>query len=432
MLIIGGAAIGALLLVAILIVLIVILTTQPSNGVVLTPDSLSLNAEAEHYIVVLKDQENCPRAKTEDCCKTHKCEHSHIFEHGLKGFSAHLTGKQLQALRKDPQVHHIERDMIVSLPKPVENISALSTPQTTGWNITREGGIYKGSISPNIQIFVVDTGRPNHPDLKIASSVSFVSSSPSGVDKNGHASHVSGIIAAMNNSIDVVGVAPGIAINTVQVLDSSGSGTLTSVINGINYVIQQKKTKYAKQAVVMNLSLGMNTGTTAYNAMDNAVQAAINAGVIVCIAAGNSAIDCRYSSPSHVTSAIVVGSYGSSNKFSYFSNYGPGVTILSPGEQILSTYLNGANTILNGTSMSCPGCVGWVALYLSQPGNLLKTPAEVKAALQAIATSSSNPAITGAPAGTTNKSVYINFAPAPTPSTPSYLHSACSYCRHSV
>lgn len=425
--------IGVLILLAILILLIVIAVTKPA---VLVPDADSLSVEGkgegQGYIVVLKDQEHCSCADIDECCKTHKCEHAHVFEHGLKGFSAHLTAKQLRTLRKDPKVMRIEKDAVVSLPKPVENISALATPQTTGWNIKREGGIYTGSISKQVHVYVLDSGISVHPDLNVASRVSFISSNPSGIDQNSHGSHVAGIIGAINNTIDVVGVAPGVELNGVQVLDKNGSGSLSTVINGINYVIQQKKTKYAKEAVIMNLSLGMQTGTTAYNAMDNAVQAAINAGVIVCIAAGNSSSDVKYSSPAKNNQAIVVGSYGSTNKFSSFSNFGSGVSVLAPGEQILSTVPGNTTAFMNGTSMSSPGTVGWVALYLSQPGNLLKTPAQVKAALQSIAISSANPAITGVRSGTTNKSVYINFTPAPIPSTPTYLHTNCSHCRHTA
>lgn len=423
--------IGVLILLAILILLIVIAVTKPA---VLVPDADSLalsvegKGEGQGYIVVLKDQEHCSCTDIDECCKTHKCEHTHVFEHGLKGFSAHLTAKQLRTLRKDPKVMRIEKDAVVSLPKPVENISALATPQTTGWNIKREGGIYTGSISKQVHVYVLDSGISVHPDLNVASRVSFISSNPSGIDQNSHGTHCAGLVGAINNTIDVVGVAPGVELNGVQVLDKNGSGSLSGVINGINYVIQQKKTKYAKEAVIMNLSLGMQTGTTAYNAMDNAVQAAINAGVIVCIAAGNSSSDVKFSSPSRVSSAIVVGSYGSSNKFSYFSNFGSGVSVLAPGENILSTVPGNTTAFMSGSSMSTPQAAGWCALYLSQPGNLLKTQSQVRAAITSIPQNSSNPAITGVRTGTTNKSVYINFTPAPTP-TPTYLHS-CSYCRH--
>lgn len=427
-------AIGTIYLLAILILLIVIATWKPtvfvpdSESMSLSVQSASSESEKPHYIVTFKDQDSCPCAKTKQLCATHKFEHKHTFEHGLKGFSAPLSTKQLNALRRDPHVHRIEKDAVVSIPKPVENIKALSTPQTVGWNIKREGGVYTGSISKQVHIYVLDSGLAVHPDLNVKSRVSFIPSNPSGIDKNSHGTHVAGIVGAINNTIDVVGVAPGVELNGVQVLDANGSGSLSSVINGINYVIQQKKTKYAKEAVIMSMSLGMQTGTTAYNAMDTAVQAAINAGVIVCIAAGNSSSNTKYASPARVSQAIVVGSYGASNKFSYFSNWGTGVTILAPGENILSTVTGNSTATMTGTSMSTPGIAGWCALYLSQPGNLLSSPAKVKAALQAIAISSSNPAITGAPSGTTNKSVYINFTHTPAPTV--YLHSECSYCQH--
>lgn len=395
----------------ILILLIGIFWLSRSNTNSNTSTSTETQSlEAKNYIVVLKDDKSCPRAKIGEICSLHGIKHNHdddVFEHGFKGFSAKLTSRQLEQFKKHPDIKHVEEDIILSLPPKPTKVPPLTIPQgqLTPWNVKREGGVYTKSVNTNV--FVIDTGIAPHPDLNIVSSRSFVPGSPLGHDQNGHGTNVAGIIGARNNNIAVVGVAPGCQLHSVQVLDANGSGSLSQVIQGVQYVTNLKKTTYANVPVVANMSLGMYTGTTAYNSLDLAVDAAIKAGVVMCIAAGNSSDNASYYSPAHVAGAIVVGSYGQSGKFSYFSNYGRSVCILGPGENCTSCGLNGGLSTMSGTSMASPGVAGWCADFLSSPSNANKTPAQVKAAIQAIIPSANNPTITGVPLNTPNKSIYI-------------------------
>jgi subtilisin len=253
---------------------------------------------------------------------------------------------------------------------------------------------------------VIDTGIFPHADLKLGPGVSYVPGSPSTVDQNGHGTHVSGTIAAVDNTSYVVGEAPGVTLHPVRVLDSSGSGQISWVIAGINYVAAWKQAN-PSIPVVANMSLGAETGTSSLNAMDQAIQKAMAKGVVFCVAAGNSNKDARGFSPAHTPGTICVGSYGQTNRKSSFSNYGPAVTISAPGEVVPSTWLNNGIQNLSGTSMATPAVTGTVALMLSTQPTL--TVAQAKQRILTIANSSTtnqNPRIQGFPSGTSNLSVW--------------------------
>lgn len=287
--------------------------------------------------------------------------------------------------------------------------------QTVPWGIAEIGA--PNSTQPkhagkpvsidNVEVFVIDTGiQTTHPDLNVVESKSFVATETFVAPRNFHGQHVAGSIGAKDNTTGVVGVAPGVRLHSIKVLDSSGSGSLSWVMAGVDYVTQYKRQNPTK-AVVANLSVGFYTGTTSFNAIDEAIANAVSAGVIMVIAAGNDGREAMLASPAHVaasTSAITVGSYGRSRRLSSFSNRGPAVTVFAPGEGILSTWADGGYSKLSGSSMSTPHVAGLCALYLSKYPNA--TPVQVKQAI--ISTSRSN-YVTGCPKGTTTLAGYNKF-----------------------
>ncbi|MGH9910037.1 MAG: S8 family serine peptidase, partial [Nitrososphaerales archaeon] len=206
-------------------------------------------------------------------------------------------------------------------------------------------------------------------------------------DDNGHGTHVAGITAAYDNGVGVVGVAPGARLWAVKVLDYTGSGYLSWIISGIDYV-----TSHASEIEVANMSLGFKGSTTSG---DQAINNSVTAGVTYVVAAGNSAQDASQfwpaKNPNVITvSAIADGdgrcgslgfatSYGADDAFATFSNYGSAVDIAAPGVQIWSTYLNNGYNTLSGTSMASPHVAGAAALYKADnPG---ASPAAVRTAL---------------------------------------------------
>ncbi len=356
--------------------------------------------------------------------------HGHSYSHAFHGFSvANLSRAGLERLRVDPDVGSIHQDGIVTI--PVIHMSTSTTDccstgpvpppspplhpdtQTIGWQVTRVGAtrssfdVGDGAAVVNADVYILDTGLPNHPDItSVVSAVTFVPGASSPADGNGHGTHVSGIVAAADNRFGVVGCAPSARLHIVQVLDASGSGAFSTVVAGVDYVLGQKQAN-PSIPVVANMSLGASVGTTAYNVLDFAVSQAISGGVCMLVAAGNSSGDARYFSPAHVTTAIAVGSLGQGNAFSSFSNYGPPVVLLGPGENVNSTWLGGTYKLLSGTSMATPAAASVAAAYLSENNNA--TPAQVKAALIAAAAAAGalSPPVTSVPASTGQRCAWM-------------------------
>jgi hypothetical protein len=286
-----------------------------------------------------------------------------VFSFAAHGFVARLNQAQSDALTHNPMVASIEQDKYVSIGggKPTGGGGG-STTQTTSWGITRVGGAGDGTTLDH-EAWIIDTGiQLDHPDLNVdkTNSKSFLDKTAgknyaSPGDENGHGTHVSGIVAAKNNTIGTVGVAAGAKVVAVRVLDKSGSGTNSTVIKGVDYVAAT-----AASGDVANMSLGGSTSAT----LDNAVASLGATGVYVCVAAGNSSADASKYSPSRVnsTNVFTISSIGKSDIFSSFSNYGSPVDYAAPGENIFSLYIGSGTATLSGTSMATPFVTGIMLL----------------------------------------------------------------------
>lgn len=146
----------------------------------------------------------------------------------------------------------------------------------------------------------------------------------------------------------------------VKVLDAQGSGSTSSVIAGIDFTAKEVKRKGKK--AVANMSLGGGASV----ALDKAVKAAIKAGVVFAIAAGNSGKDACQLSPARVPEAITVAASDKNDQIAVFSERGPCVDIIAPGVDITSTWNNGKTNTISGTSMATPHVAGVVALALGE------------------------------------------------------------------
>jgi subtilisin family serine protease len=202
------------------------------------------------------------------------------------------------------------------------------------------------------------------------------------MDDNGHGTHVDGIIAALNNDIGVVGVAPGASLYAVKVLDSTGNGYLSDVIDGIQWSVKNN-------AQVISMSFGTGTDDLA---LHDAVDATYNSGVLVIAAAGNTNGG-AVTYPAAYSSVIAVSAIDINNSIASFGSVGPQVELAAPGVNVYSTYLGGGYATKSGTSMACPHVSGTVVLILAMPpgtydqnGNGKWEPAEVRKKLDDIAT----------------------------------------------
>lgn len=242
-------------------------------------------------------------------------------------------------------------------------------PQTTPWGITRIKAREANQLTrgEGVKVCVVDTGvDQTHPDLvnNIVGGYNFVTikgkTNPNNWnDDNGHGSHVSGIIAAEDNSFGTVGVAPKASLYGVKVLDQRGSGYLSDVADGISQCVQAG-------TQVINMSLGASGDPNQDSPLKAAILNAQAAGLIVVVAAGNEGQDISNTIPAGYSSVIAVSATDSSDQFASWSNFGLGNDdFAAPGVSIYSTWKGGGYNTISGTSMASPHVAGVAALYLS-------------------------------------------------------------------
>lgn len=229
---------------------------------------------------------------------------------------------------------------------------------------------------------VLDTGISTHSDLSIDAVVSMIGSS--GADDNGHGTHVAGTVAALNNSLGVVGVAPGADLYGYKVLDRRGSGSHSGIASGINQAVSDGRD-------VINMSLG---GTSSSTTLHSAVTAAYAAGVIQVVAAGNSGTNASGEYPAAYDGEVItVSAYNvSTSSWPSWTNYGSVVDVAAHGVDVCSTSRTGSYAKMSGTSMATPAVAGAVAVYLqSNPGaSFAAVEAALEASVTAIADSSTH------------------------------------------
>ncbi|MEJ1221395.1 S8 family serine peptidase [Sediminicola sp. 1XM1-17] len=291
-------------------------------------------------------------------------EISNSYSKVFNGISSKLTKEDVTKLKTDKRVAYIEKDQMITLAPPPGkgpgNGGGGSDPQETPWGIARvNGGVpYTGT---NVA-WILDTGIDlDHPDLNVDASIGFnaFSSGKDGRsldDGNGHGSHVAGTIAAINNDIGVIGVAPGAKVIPVKVLDSRGSGSYSGVIAGIDYVAAN-----GSNGDVANMSLGGPVS----QAVDDAVSAAAQNGIKFVLAAGNDSDDANNHSPARVNgnNIYTISAMNSNDGWASFSNFGnPPVDYCAPGVAIKSTWKDGGYNTINGTSMAAPHAAGVLLL----------------------------------------------------------------------
>lgn len=378
-----------------------------SSGAAGPPSRPEGAGQASSYIVVLKDEVNHPRAVADDHARSHGSRVAFVYTDALKGYAATMSEQAAANIARDPRVAWVEPDKVVTafaqtLPTGINRIDADSSTQLAGDGV--------GSVS-GPAVAVIDTGIDlDHPDLNVIASTNCSGGSPfkkkcgtGGDDDNGHGSHVAGTIGAKDDSQGAVGVAPGVPLVAVKVLDKNGSGYTSGVVAGIDWVAANAATYNIK---VANMSLGGtgsddgNCGNSNNDSEHKAICNLVNVkGVTLVVAAGNSAKDFSGSVPAAYNEAITVTAVADFNGLpgggasstcrsdvddtaADFSNWAVSTsdqdhTIAAPGVCIYSTWKSGGYNTISGTSMASPHVAGTVALCLSSltcsgtPSNIL-------------------------------------------------------------
>ena len=341
------------------------------------------------YIVVLKPSRDDPeRAASAVASESAGIVVTHVYDEVLDGFAAVIPDDQLNDVRNDPLVQSVVPDQEVrafdqTLPTGINRIDA---DQNSTAKIDGRGE------RVDVDVAVLDTGIGPHPDLIVAGGISCVDGNTSYADDNGHGTHVAGTIGALDNSVGVVGVAPGARLWAVKVLHSDKRGWWSEVICGLDWVVAN-----SDKIDVINMSLGApgsDSTCSGNDALHNAICRVVDAGVPVVVAAGNDSEDAASTVPAAYDEVITVSaladsdgrpggagpatSAGPDDSLASFSNFGADVDIAAPGVNTLSTVLGGYARG-SGTSVASPHVAGAAALYLAD--NRGATPAEVKAHL---------------------------------------------------
>ncbi len=316
----------------------------------------------------------------------------------FSGFAARIPEARLAQLEDDPMVAYIDFDAPVyaaggNCPHcggGDDDGGDDESNQTVPWGIERVGSQNNSNTGAGIAIYIIDTGiDANHRDLNVVGGFAVEECKGGGCsaawdDDQGHGTHVAGSAAALDNDVDVVGVAPGADLYAVKVLNNRGSGSRSGVIAGVDWV-----TQHAIQsgvATVANMSLGgsgSKTGTCTSSGFsgDDTYHEAIcnsrNAGVVYVVAAGNSGADADGAVPAAYDDAVITVSATNANddwtswsnwgnrSASWTSNDSAPVAIAAPGASILSTSAGGGTETMSGTSMAAPHVAGAAALVLA-------------------------------------------------------------------
>ena len=310
-------------------------------------------------------------------------EIEHEYSTVFYGAAVTAHGGSAARLRGLPYVRAVHEDLPV---KAFGGSGAAMARRAVGATALAERG--KG-----ITIAIIDTGIDyTHPALgggfgaefKVIGGWDFVNDDADPIDDHGHGTHVAGIAAA--NGAELAGVAPDAKLLAYKVLNFIGTGETSDVIAAIERAVDPNNDgDTSDRANVINLSLGTDGGT-ADSPSARAVDAAVAAGSVVVIAAGNSGRVASVGTPGASRMAITVGALETDDKVTFFSSRGPTPGLLTfkpdvmaPGYSVVSAKRGGGTVALSGTSMAAPHVAGVAALLLETRPEW--TPADVKSAL---------------------------------------------------
>ncbi|XVQ11210.1 S8 family peptidase [Spirillospora sp. CA-255316] len=332
------------------------------------------------YIVTLKKGVSVGDTVSERGIRT-----THRFGQVLNGFSAKLSPSQLERLRRAPGVAAIEQDGIVQATATQNNPPSWGIDRIDQTNLPLSRSYTYTATGAGVNAYIIDTGiATSHSDFGGRATNVYDAVGGNGQDCNGHGTHVAGTVGGT-----AYGVAKGVNLRGVRVLNCQGSGTNSGVIAGMNWVANN----HVKPAVA-NMSLGGAASSTVNSAANNLA----SRGVFLAVAAGNDNRNACSYSPASATNATTVAASTSGDAKASYSNYGNCVHLYAPGSSITSAWLSGGTRTINGTSMASPHVAGVAALYKSANGDASFTT--IRSWLTSNATSG---VISGNPSGTPNR-----------------------------
>jgi subtilisin family serine protease len=367
---IAGAGVAG---VAAVVTALAVTPAQAAEGQVRMAGSET--AVADSYIVVLKDgaagvKSNAVSAQADTLASRYGADVTTKYTTAVQGFAVHASETEAKRLAADPAVSFVQANQRFSVTDTQQDPPSWGLDRVDQKDLPLDKSYTYATPADNVTAFVIDTGvRATHETFegRVSGGFDAIDNDDNPDDGYGHGTHVAGTIGGKE-----YGLAKGVKITPVRVLDNNGSGTTEQVVAGMDWVAQNHS-----GPSVANMSLG----GPADDVLDKAAVGLIDSGVVLAVAAGNDSSDASSTSPARVEQAITVAASDNADAQASFSNFGPIVDIYAPGQDITSAWNDsdtGTDTI-SGTSMATPHVAGAAALYLS--ANPDAAPADVAKAL---------------------------------------------------
>ncbi|MFC2059347.1 S8 family peptidase [Chloroflexota bacterium] len=265
--------------------------------------------------------------------------------------AASLPEENIPALEARSMVVDVDIDVVVQ-----------AMAETLPWGVDRIDAeqVHAFNKGAGVKVAVLDTGIDlDHPDLLLAGDVTFVEGTTSGDDDNGHGTKVAGVIAALDNEIGVVGVAPEVELYSVKVLNDSAIGDVSDILAGIEWAVENRMD-------VMNMSFASYLQFPA--SVHDAIELAYDTGILMVAGAGNNGnpegTGDNITYPARYSEVIAVGGTDAQDNRWAASSTGPALELMAPGVSVETTAIGGYGT-LTGTSIASPHTTGVGALLIA-------------------------------------------------------------------
>ncbi|WP_205665074.1 S8 family peptidase [Caldimonas tepidiphila] len=357
------------------------------------------------YVVVFRPNVGNPATEAANLARGHAGQVRFTYSTALKGFAVRLPDAAadafLAAMARNPNVDRVEVDQPITLSQTTQSSATWGLDRSDQRDLPLSGSYSYSTNGTSVRAYVVDSGiLAGHADFggRVSGGYTAINDGYGTSDCNGHGTHVAGTIGG-----GTWGIAKGVSLVPVRVLDCAGSGTLSGVIAGLDWIAAN-----ATRPAVVNMSLGGGASST----LDAAVANTVARGIAVVVAAGNDGANaCNYS-PAREPSALTVGATTSSDARASYSNFGTCLDLFAPGSSIKSAWYTSttATATSSGTSMAAPHVAGLAAQLLQATPSA--TPAQLADTIKSAATTGK---VTSAGSGSPNLLIYTGAASASQP-----------------